>query len=282
MSKGIVYLIQPAELIDTNRYKIGCSQNTKLKRITNDYKNGTRYILIMECDNPFEVEKNIKILFRKQFKLIAGHEYFEGDEKLMKDSFIKTIDDYNSNKNTLNSSNNKKTPNITINNNITITADKNDIPTIINEPINDIYNNCCKKCKKEFSCKKTLKKHLNKKFPCDKETIYVCIQCNKPYYSKTDYTRHINRIYSCNKTNDEQIKLNNNDIQTNHPTENDNNINNNIITLNNYKCDDCGKFYTTKRSYKRHIKQYCKTGIKNELYNIIQNMQSQIDTLKNK
>ena len=57
MKKGIIYLIQPTELIGTRRYKMGCSENTELERVKNGYKKGTRYILIMECNNPFILEK---------------------------------------------------------------------------------------------------------------------------------------------------------------------------------------------------------------------------------
>lgn len=33
MNKGIIYLIQPSELVGTNRYKIGCSTKTSLDRV---------------------------------------------------------------------------------------------------------------------------------------------------------------------------------------------------------------------------------------------------------
>lgn len=35
---GIIYLIQPAELVGTNRYKIGCSKKDDLSRLTTGYK----------------------------------------------------------------------------------------------------------------------------------------------------------------------------------------------------------------------------------------------------
>lgn len=89
MNKGIIYLIQPAELIGTHRYKIGCSENTELDRVKKGYKKGTRYIIIMECNNPFVLEKKIKNIFNEKFKLIAGYEYFEGEEEIMKEYFLK-------------------------------------------------------------------------------------------------------------------------------------------------------------------------------------------------
>lgn len=38
MSKGIIYFIQPAEIVGTNRYKIGCSKNPDLNRCNKGYK----------------------------------------------------------------------------------------------------------------------------------------------------------------------------------------------------------------------------------------------------
>jgi hypothetical protein len=95
MSNGIIYLIQPSELIGTKRYKIGCSKNTELERVKKGYKKGTRYIVIMECKEPFVLEKKIKTNFYNNFKLIAGCEYFEGNEEIMKEEFLKLINEHN-------------------------------------------------------------------------------------------------------------------------------------------------------------------------------------------
>ena len=86
---GLLYLVQPAELVGTNRYKIGCSSKSNLSRVRNGYRKGTRYLLITECENPFEVEKTIKDEFCKEFNLIAGTEYFEGDEIKIRKLFYK-------------------------------------------------------------------------------------------------------------------------------------------------------------------------------------------------
>lgn len=79
MSTGIVYLIQPCELINTNRYKIGMSRKSDLSRMK-AYKNGTRYLFICERQNVLEVEKRIINSFNERYKRIAGREYFEIDE----------------------------------------------------------------------------------------------------------------------------------------------------------------------------------------------------------
>ena len=87
MNKGLIYFVQPAELIGTNRYKIGCSAKASIERLK-DYRKGTRLILAMECTNPFGLERKIKASFDVKFKLIAGNEFFEGDERIMKEDFL--------------------------------------------------------------------------------------------------------------------------------------------------------------------------------------------------
>jgi hypothetical protein len=88
MSLGIIYFIQPAELVGTNRYKIGCSKNPNLDRCKKGYKKNTRFICIMECNNPIELERKIKNEFNNKFKLFCGNEYFCGEEKNMLKEFM--------------------------------------------------------------------------------------------------------------------------------------------------------------------------------------------------
>ena len=95
MSTGIIYFIQPAELVGTNRYKIGCSKNPDLERCKTGYRKNSRYLCIMECIDPFKKEKEIKDIFNEKFKLIAGTEFFEGDEKVMLREFMNIVSDNN-------------------------------------------------------------------------------------------------------------------------------------------------------------------------------------------
>jgi T5orf172 domain-containing protein len=90
---GIIYLLQPAELVGINRFKIGISNANNLKRC-NSYKNGTRYLCIFECNNPLKLEQIIKNEFNKIFNLIAGKEYFEGNENEIKKLFIQLFINY--------------------------------------------------------------------------------------------------------------------------------------------------------------------------------------------
>ena len=95
IEKGIIYLIQPCELLETNHYKIGCSVKQGLNRIKNGYKRGTKILHVAECKNPFELEGIIKKEFNKKFKLIAGNEFYRGNEKSIIFEFKKIIDNYN-------------------------------------------------------------------------------------------------------------------------------------------------------------------------------------------
>jgi len=90
--KGIVYFIQPVELIGTGRYKIGHSSKTTLERCNTGYKKGSRYINIQECFEPFKLETKLKLEFKNKFTLIGGTEYFAGNEQQMKKLFNDTCD----------------------------------------------------------------------------------------------------------------------------------------------------------------------------------------------
>ena len=83
---GIIYLLQPAELVGTNHYKIGCSKKNDLGRLKS-YKIGTRYMDIRECGNPHDVETKVKDSFKNKFTLVAGTEYFKGNEIDIKKEF---------------------------------------------------------------------------------------------------------------------------------------------------------------------------------------------------
>lgn len=83
---GILYFIQPAELVGTNRYKIGCSSKSDLSRLRS-YRVGTRILMVLECDNPFEVEEKLIAQFNQTFHKVAGNEWFEGNEKDMRTMF---------------------------------------------------------------------------------------------------------------------------------------------------------------------------------------------------
>ena len=88
--EGTIYLIQPELVINTNKFKIGMSKKNDLSRFKS-YHSGTRFICIMCCENPLIVEKKIKDAFRLKYKLVAGTEYFEGNEEEILIDFFKII-----------------------------------------------------------------------------------------------------------------------------------------------------------------------------------------------
>ena len=90
MEMGIVYFIQPAQLLKTNRYKVGASGENNLSRIK-AYLKGTRPICIAETTKPFIVEKELLKVFKRKFNNFAGAEYFSGNEYQMKHEFLKIV-----------------------------------------------------------------------------------------------------------------------------------------------------------------------------------------------
>lgn len=90
---GIIYILQPCQLIGTNRYKIGRSSKNDLSRVRSYGKN-SRYLCIMECIDDIYVERLLINKFNKKYKRIAGNEYFEGCENDMLITFIDIVMKY--------------------------------------------------------------------------------------------------------------------------------------------------------------------------------------------
>ena len=65
---GYIYLLQEREFIKTkeNIYKLGKTEQENLKRIQN-YPNGTKLIIQLECENCDINEKKLIIIIIKQF-----------------------------------------------------------------------------------------------------------------------------------------------------------------------------------------------------------------------
>ena len=85
---GYIYLLQEREFIKTkeNIYKLGKTKQENLKRIQN-YSNGTKLNIQLECENCDIAEKNLIIIFKESFKQRTdiGTEYFEGDKDKMQE-----------------------------------------------------------------------------------------------------------------------------------------------------------------------------------------------------
>ena len=87
-----IYLIQPKEYIGTGTCKVGMSRKNDLQR-PKSYGIGTRFLCIMECQNPFRLEKKIIEKFNDSFQKIQGNEYFChcGNEDEMIKLFIEIV-----------------------------------------------------------------------------------------------------------------------------------------------------------------------------------------------
>jgi len=129
MEIGLIYLIQPEELIGTKRYKIGYSKKSDLSR-PNSYKKNSRYLCIMECKNPRIIEQKIKEIFNDKFSKIAGNEFFEGEEKVMKKEFINIYLEFIDNNSELENNIDEKSDN-----------SSNESDSIINETIKKEFPN---------------------------------------------------------------------------------------------------------------------------------------------
>lgn len=177
---GIIYLVQPAELVGTDRYKFGCSKKKTLDRVRNGYKKGTRYLHIAECEEPHKTEGKIKEIFNQKFKLIAGNEYYEGDESIMKTEFINLI--MKENKNLCKVNIEKEN----------LYKEKNKIQTITH------LTYMCHLCNKKFNKKCNLKKHLERKNPCVKPKETTNTTVNTTVNTQITTSEHEFRCKFCN------------------------------------------------------------------------------------
>jgi hypothetical protein len=118
---------------------------------------------------------------------------------------------------------------------------------------NNICPLTCKLCNKKFTDMWRLKRHNNRKIPCNR--ILQCEKCNKKFKQNIDYKRHLSRKTPCEPIQGDMI---------------------NKIADN--RCRFCGKTYKSKYSLKKHYK-ICK--IKNGGMKVLFNeLQKQIDDLK--
>ena len=65
----------------------------------------------------------------------------------------------------------------------------------------------CEKCKKEFTTKSNLNRHLKKKNPCDVIIEYKCERCKKIFNLKQSLQRHINRKNPCEEKQSDEVTL---------------------------------------------------------------------------
>jgi len=205
--EGTVYFIQPTELINTNKYKIGMSRENDLCRLKK-YHKGTRFICVMSCKYPVTLESILKTCFKSKYKLIAGSEYFEGNQDEMLEDFLEIIKE-NKNDNLKDKEieiDNEKTNNVEINKeeNINIIDDNIEIKLIDTDDTNKKMKSC-KICDKSYKSYNSLwnhnknfhtkKKEINKPKEINKNIIitdekYTCVYCDKPFSTRQNKWKH--------------------------------------------------------------------------------------------
>jgi len=94
---GWIYLVQPEELLNTNRFKIGITQQKNAFTRPKSYGKKSRWLIIYEINNARNLEKKIKEELNKTFICIKGEEYFEGNEKEIRRIFFEKCIEYSSN-----------------------------------------------------------------------------------------------------------------------------------------------------------------------------------------
>ena len=84
MTEHFVYLFHTKEFVDLQEpvYKIGKTTKPNFERFQ-QYDEGTRFYFQTSCHNCHEIEKKVIALFKKNYDLHCGREYFRGDRQRM-------------------------------------------------------------------------------------------------------------------------------------------------------------------------------------------------------
>ena len=244
MNIGIVYLVQPAEMFGNGRYKAGMSNSNTLDRCVNGYNKGSRYLCIMECKNPLDVERKIIQEFTQRFKVVSGKEYFEGEESEMLQLFCKIVLECKKNNDKIDEDD------VDDEDEDDEDEDYEDVEDVVDiEDVDDLNfvngKYICNICNNEFKSKYLYTKHQNKKTPCINEyEVYL-----------TDEIAEMKKKILCKD---------------------------NCINSSKRICLYCLSEFSTKGNFKVHLFEYCKQRqltLKNlEKY---KNELERISTLKN-
>ena len=94
MTEHYVYLFHTKEFVDSKEhvYKIGKSTQHNFKRF-NQYNDGTTFHFQMSCHNCHDLEKKIITLFKINYELHCGREYFRGNRFRMVQDICRIIID---------------------------------------------------------------------------------------------------------------------------------------------------------------------------------------------
>lgn len=181
---GIVYLIQPAELVGTNRVKVGCSNKSDLSRVTKGYKKGTVSLCICSTEEPFELEKTLLNLFKERFELLAGNEYFIGDIDQMRKVFFQQMLAYNAVVEEIDDSAGSEDVETTDDLEVTELVDETK-PTLSKREFK------CSKCFKILSSNQKLKYHEERCDGLDKKQCKICLRMFATHKGKWKHMKYV-------------------------------------------------------------------------------------------
>jgi len=218
MNIGIVYLIQPAEMFGIGRYKAGMSNSNTLDRCVNGYNKGSRYLCIMECSNPVNVERKIIQEFTQRFKVVSGKEYFEGDGSEMLQLFCKIVLECKKN---------------------------NDVKEIndVDDGDGDVVHDGVNVDDNVVNIEDDV---------VDVNGKYICNICNNEFKSEYQYTRHKNKKVPC--INEYEVYLTDKIAEMKKKIL----FKDNCINSSKRICSYCLSEFSTKGNFKVHLFEYCK------------------------
>ena len=203
---GIVYLVQPAQLVGTDRYKIGCSRENDPRRVINGYNDGTRTIVIEGVDNPFDVERQLVQRFAQHFTQVGGREYFAGNGEAMRVCFKAVTSEVTGNGREVTGNeltieddggardaNVEKVVETDTDTDTDTDAGKVDLLNTRNTKSNNRQNieYRCKKCNKTFSRNQTLKEHQNKCTGLNPLQCPICLKTFATRFGKANHKKYV-------------------------------------------------------------------------------------------
>ena len=203
------------------------SNSNTLDRCVNGYNKGLRYLCIMECLNPLDVERKIIQEFTQRFKVVSGKEYFEGVESELLQLFCKIVlDCKKNNAEIVEEDENNIEDDVNVEDDANIEDDVNDEDNC--EDVEDVDD----------------LNFVNRK--------YICNICNNEFKSEYQYTRHKNKKVPC--INEYEVYL------TDKIAEIKNKImyKDNCINSSKRICSYCLSEFSTKGNFKVHLFEYCK------------------------
>jgi len=179
-----VYLLQVREFIKTNEhiYKVGRTKKENLERF-NQYPKGSVLLFQQICNNSIIIEKQIIKIFKEKFtqRRDIGNEYFEGEYRNMIDIIHSTIKNE-----------------IEPNNSCEYNTVKNKVSFI------------CKVCKKSFTRKQSLERHLSISKVHDKykesTKTYDCV-CGNLYKHKQSLYNHKKKCEKAIKAAETKLRM---------------------------------------------------------------------------